>query len=92
LPDGATAGSLVGSGGRYLGATIVAWCLTLLAISGHMRQRDTAFDAVYYGGSAMVFAVSLSQARYRRRLARERRVVLGFPGADDSSTGAVSPC
>jgi transmembrane protein TMEM174 (potassium channel) len=74
-----------------LGATIVAWCLTLLAISDHMRQRDTVFDAVYYGGAAMVFAVSLSQARYRRRLVRERRVVLGFPGADDASTSAVSP-
>ena len=61
----------------WLGGVIVTWCVALLGIGGHMRARDNVFAAVYFGGAALTFAFSLSQAWFRRRIARERRAVVG---------------
>lgn len=65
-----------------MGAAMSIWSGSLLAIGDHLHARDNVFSLVYFGGTAVVFGLALSQLLLRRSQARARRALARPPGDD----------
>ncbi len=59
--------------GAMVTGTLLAWCLSLLAIGAHLRARDNVFDVVYTVGYLLVLASVFSRLLSRRSNRRARR-------------------
>ncbi|MEP6989402.1 MAG: TMEM175 family protein [bacterium] len=74
--------------GAIIAGTLLAWCLSLIAIGDHRRARDNVFDVVYVGGYTLVLLSVFWRLLARRSSRRDRRALAE---RHDDSIDAVEP-